>query len=215
MSDKKYTREEEKFNVISHAVGILMSCVVGGIFLRVALNGGDIYLIVSVLLYVLGVSSSYVFSTAYHACSPLSPAKQLLRKFDHAAIYWHIAGCYSPVTLVALRESGYWGWGLFVFVWLCAVVGTVLSLRRLKTHNRLETVCYVLMGMLVLVAFKPLMDAVPISVIAWLIAEGVCYVAGAVLYSFHRVKYMHSVFHVFVLLGDICHMLVVWYVLAK
>ena len=192
-----------------------MSCVVGGIFLRVALNGGDIYLIVSVLLYVLGVSSSYVFSTAYHACSPLSPAKQLLRKLDHAAIYWHIAGCYSPVTLVALRESGYWGWGLFVFVWLCAVVGTVLSLRRLKTHNRLETVCYVLMGMLVLVAFKPLMDAVPISVIAWLIAEGVCYVAGAVLYSFHRVKYMHSVFHVFVLLGDICHMLVVWYVLAK
>lgn len=215
MSDKKYTREEEKFNVISHTVGILMSCVVGGIFLRVALNGGDIYLIVSVLLYVLGVSSSYVFSTAYHACSPLSPAKQLLRKLDHAAIYWHIAGCYSPVTLVALRESGYWGWGLFVFVWLCAVVGTVLSLRRLKTHNRLETVCYVLMGMLVLVAFKPLMDAVPISVIAWLIAEGVCYVAGAVLYSFHRVKYMHSVFHVFVLLGDICHMLVVWYVLAK
>ncbi len=213
MSDKKYTKEEDRFNVISHAVGILMSCVAGGIFLRVALNSGDVYLIVSVLLYILGVSSSYVFSTAYHACSPFRPAKQLLRKFDHAAIYWHIAGCYSPVTLVALRESGYWGWGLFVFVWLCAVVGTILSLRRLKTHNRLETVCYVLMGMLVLVAFKPLMDVVPFSVIAWLIAEGVCYVTGAVLYSFHKVKFMHSVFHIFVLLGDICHMLVVWYVL--
>lgn len=213
MSDKRYTAEEEKFNVVSHAVGILMSCVVGGIFLCTALKGDDTCLIVSIILYIFGVASSYIFSTAYHACPSHSPTKRLLRKFDHAAIYWHIAGCYSPVTLVALRESGYWGWGLFVFVWLCAIVGTILSLRKLKTHNRLETVCYVLMGMLVLVAFKPLMDAVPISVIAWLVAEGVCYVTGAVLYSFHKVKYMHSVFHIFVLLGDMCHMLVVWHII--
>ena len=125
-----------------------------------------------------------------------------------------IAGSYSPITLIALRDSGYWGWGLFFFVWLCAIVGTIISLRKLKPHNRIETVCFVLMGLLVLVAFKPLLDAVSFSVVGWLIAEGVCYITGAVLYSFHKVKHMHSVFHIFVLLGTICHMVAVWKIIS-
>jgi hemolysin III len=156
---------------------------------------------------------SYIASTSYHACPAERPLKQTLRKFDHAAIYWHIAGSYSPITLVAMRDTGWWGWGLFIFVWLCATAGTILSMYKLKKHNKLETVCYVLMGMVVLVAFKPLLEAVSFSIVAWIIAEGVCYITGAVLYSFHKVKYIHTVFHFFVLLGTICHMIAVWYVI--
>lgn len=211
---KKYTKEEEKFNAISHSVGILIGCAVSTLFLGTALQYGDSLTVLSIVLYMFGMLSSYIFSTSYHACSPNRALKMKLRKFDHAAIYWHIAGSYSPITLVALRNSGYWGWGLFIVVWLCAIVGTIISLRGLKTHNRLETVCFVLMGMLVLIAFKPLLDAVDFSIIGWIIAEGVCYITGALLYSFHKVKHMHSVFHIFVLLGTICHMVAVWKIIS-
>ena len=211
---KKYTKEEEKFNAISHLIGIIIGCVVGALFLGKATLHGDSLIIISVILYIFGMLSSYIFSTSYHACSPEKPLKMKLRKFDHAAIYWHIAGSYSPITLVAMRYSGYWGWGLFIFVWLCAIAGTIISLRKLKPHNRVETACFVLMGMVVLVAFKPLLDVASFNIVGWIIAEGVCYVTGAILYSFHKVKHMHSVFHIFVLLGTICHMVAVWKIIS-
>ena len=211
---KKYTKEEEKFNAISHSIGILIGAIVGALFLATAIKGGDALEVFSIALYIFGTLASYIFSTSYHACSPEKALKQKLRKFDHAAIYWHIAGCYSPITLVAMRHSDYWGWGLFTFVWLCAIAGTIISLRKLKPHNRVETVCFVLMGMVVLVAFKPLLEAVPFNIVAWIIAEGVCYVTGAVLYSLHKIKHMHSVFHVFVLMGTICHMVAVWKIIT-
>ena len=157
--------------------------------------------------------SSYTFSTLYHACSPENKWRKTLRKLDHSAIYWHIAGSYSPITLIAMRDVGYWGWGIFAFCWLCAIVGTSLSLYSLKKHNLLETVCYVLMGLTIVVAMKQFYNAVPLRVFLWVVGEGVAYITGAVFYSFHKVKYIHTVFHFFVLLGSVCHMLAVWYVL--
>ena len=116
-------------------------------------------------------------------------------------------------VLVALREQGYWGWTLFCFVWLCAIVGTVMSFRKLKEHNNLETICYVLMGLVVLVAFKPLMDVVSPHAVGWIIGEGACYITGALFYSLNKRPYMHSVFHFFVLGGSVCHILAVWDIL--
>jgi hemolysin III len=114
---------------------------------------------------------------------------------------------------VALREQGYWGWTLFCFVWLCAIAGTILSFRKLKEHSNLETICYVLMGLVVLVAFKPLMDAVSPHAVGWIIGEGACYITGALFYSLNKRPYMHSVFHFFVLGGSVCHILAVWDIL--
>ena len=216
MSDdvKKYTVEEEKWNAISHSVGIVGGLVVGALFIReVVANGGDGWALASVLLYMFGMLSSYTFSTLYHACPPDNKWRRKLRKLDHAAIYWHIAGSYSPITLMAMRDTGYWGWGIFIFCWLCAIVGTSLSLYSLKKHNILETVCYVLMGLTILVATKQFYDAVALPVFLWVVGEGVAYITGAVFYSFHKVKYIHTVFHFFVLLGTICHMIAVWYVI--
>ena len=113
-----------------------------------------------------------------------------------------------------MRDIGYWGWGIFIFCWLCAIVGTSLSLYSLKKHNILETVCYVLMGLTILVATKQFYDAVALPVFLWVVGEGVAYITGAVFYSFHKVKYIHTVFHFFVLLGTMCHMIAMWHVIS-
>ena len=211
---KRYTVEEERWNTISHFVGIVVGIIVSAVFIKkVIINGGDAWDLASVLLYMFGMLSSYIFSTLYHACSPDSKWRKALRKLDHSAIYWHIAGSYSPITIIAMRDTGYWGWGIFIFCWVCAFVGTSLSLYSLKKHNILETVCYVLMGLTILVATKQFYDAVALPVFLWVVGEGVAYITGAVFYSFHKVKYIHTIFHFFVLLGTICHMIAMWYVI--
>lgn len=214
--EKKYSKGEERLNVISHAVGFVCALAVSVLFVgEVIAKGGDGWSLASMLLYAVGMLSSYAFSTAYHATRVGTSARRLLRKFDHAAIYWYIAGCYSPITLIAMRDTGYWGWGIFAFCWLCAIVGTLLCLRKQKKQNILETVCYVLMGLTILVAMKQFYNAVPLSAFLWVVGEGVAYIAGAVLYSIHKVKYAHAIFHFFVMLGTLCHMIAVWQVLQS
>ncbi len=205
-----YTRREENINTWSHAAGILLGVVVGVIFLVICAKKGYGWARAGVILYLVGMMGSYISSTVYHALPEHSKWKERLRKWDHAAIYWHIAGSYSPITLVALREDGLWGWGLFIFVWTCAVAGTITSFIRLKEHSNLETICFVAMGLSVLVAFKPLIDNVSTLAVSWIVAEGVCYITGAVFYSLNKRRYMHSVFHFFVLAGSICHIVAVW-----
>ena len=164
-------------------------------------------------LYLFGVVSSYAASVIYHAIPSVKiRVKAWARKFDHAAIYWHIAGSYSPLTLVAMRDGGESAWGvsIFSFVWFCAIAGTALSFREMKDQSYLETVCYVLMGLTILIAFKPFYDSCGLSIVLWVVGEGVAYIIGAVLYSFKKMPYIHSVFHLFVLLGDICHMVAIW-----
>ena len=118
--DKRYSKGEERLNVISHAVGFACALAVSVFFVgEVVDKGGDAWALASMLLYAVGMLSSYVFSTAYHATRVGTPARRLLRKLDHSAIYWYIAGCYSPVTLIAMRDVGNWGWGIFAFCWLC------------------------------------------------------------------------------------------------
>ena len=214
--EKKYSKGEERLNVISHAVGFVCALAVSVFFVgEVIAKGGDGWSLASMLLYAVGMLSSYAFSTAYHATRVGTSARRLLRKFDHAAIYWYIAGCYSPITLIAMRDIGYWGWGIFAFCWLCARVGTLLCLRKQKKQNILETVCYVLMGLTILVAMKQFYNAVSLSAFLWVVGEGVAYIAGAVLYSIHKVKYVHAIFHFFVMLGTLCHMIAVWQVMQS
>ena len=192
-----------------------MGVVFGIIFLVWCFQGDNNWARIGVILYLFGMLGSYVASTLYHSMKHHSKWKERLRRWDHAAIYWHIAGSYSPLTLIALREQGYWGWSLFIFVWTCAIAGTIVSFIHLKEHSNLETFCFIGMGLSVLVAFKPLMDSVSSAAVIWLIAEGVSYITGAVFYSLNKKKYMHSVFHFFVLAGSVCHIIAVWDVLME
>ena len=206
----RYTRNEENINTWSHAAGIGIGVVVGVIFLVMCAKQGLGWARLGVSLYLFGMLGSYISSTVYHALPRRSKWKERLRRWDHAAIYWHIAGSYSPITLVALRSDGWWGWGLFCFVWTCAVAGTIISFIHLKEHSNIETICFVGMGLSVLVAFKPLINNVSTAAVVWIIAEGVCYITGAAFYSLNKRRYMHSVFHFFVLAGSICHIVAVW-----
>lgn len=211
-----YTKKEERINIWSHAAGIALGIVVGVGFLVWCHRAGDGWATASVSLYLAGMLGSYVASTVYHALPQSWHAREVLRRFDHAAIYWHIAGSYSPITLIAMRDASFWGWGLFCFVWLCAIAGTVMSFTNLKEHSYVETACYVLMGLSVLVAFKPLMACVSSAAVVWLIAEGVMYITGAVFYAIGPNRpYAHSAFHFFVLAGSLCHIICVWDVLMQ
>ena len=211
-----YSLPEEILNSVTHGLGLVMGLAVG-IFFIIKGDISDSWLTTfSLALYLFGVCSSYAASTIYHSI-PASKerAKKMARKFDHAAIYWHIAGSYSPLTLIAIRNGGepVWAWVIFGFVWICALVGTGLSFRKMKVQSYLETTCYVLMGLTILVAFKPFYQTCGLPVVLWVIGEGIAYITGAVLYSFKKIPYIHSVFHVFVILGDICHMIATWKVI--
>lgn len=209
-----YSRKEEAANSLTHVAGILLGAIMGSIFVVRCVGSGDRWAVWSVGLYIFGMLSSYTASTVYHAL-PQGKAKAQLRKWDHAAIYWHIAGSYSPLTLIAMRNEGAWGIALFCFIWTAALAGTASSFIKLKKHSSFETVCYVLMGLSVTVAFGPLWRSAGAIATSWIIAEGVMFITGAVFYSLYKKPYMHTVFHVFVLLGSICHIVAVWHILGQ
>ena len=211
----RYTHKEELWNSWSHAGGIVMGVVFGVIFLWMSFRGDNPWARLGVCLYLFDMLSSYIASTVYHALPLRSKWRERFRHWDHAAIYWHIAGSYSPLTLVALLTQGYWGWSLFSFVWLCAIAGTIVSFVKLQEHSNIETFCFIGMGLSVLVAFKPLIDSVSTAAFVWIVAEGVCYITGALFYSLHKKPFMHSVFHFFVLAGSLCHIIAVWDVLME
>ncbi|NDV96183.1 hemolysin III family protein [Dysgonomonas sp. 521] len=213
---KYYTKGEETANTVSHAAGIVLGIVGGYILLSAAITSGNNWAVGSVVGYLFGMLASYVTSTCYHGCRH-EQRKELLRKFDHGAIYLHIAGTYVPFTLIVLRNEGVWGWGLFIFICLAAIAGLIMSFTKLKSHSNLETVCFVLMGCAILVAFKPLYDVLSgigrISALYWLIGGGAAYIVGALFYSWTKRRYMHTVFHLFVLMGSVCHIVAIYTIL--
>ena len=212
MNKKEYIRGEEIANATTHGFGILLGAVAGCWLLLKAIRCCDCWAVISVSIYIACMLFSYIASTFYHACRE-EKRKAILRKFDHAAIYFHIAGTYTFFTLTILRHAALWGWALFSVIWIAALTGSYISFRGKGIGNRIETVCYVAMGLVVFVAFKPLFDTLysmnTLIVLWYIIAGGVSYVLGAFLYSFKKIPYIHSVFHIFVVGGTIFHVLAI------
>ena len=198
LENKRYNNVEEWANTLSHGAGILLGVITGYFLLAKAAAGAEPkWAVACVTVYLFGMLSSYVSSTWYHGSRP-GKLKELLRKFDHGAIYLHIAGTYTPFTLLVMRHAGGWGWGIFSFVWLSAIVGFILSFKKLKEHSNLETCCYVALG--------------ATTAFLWLIGGGVSYIIGAVFYSLRK-PYMHATFHLFCLGGSIGHIIAIWLIL--
>lgn len=217
MRKRTYTQKEELANTLSHGLGLLLGAIAGYQLLSIAISSNDKWAIISVIAYLFGMLFSYLTSTWYHATSE-PKRKAILQKWDHAAIYFHIAGTYAPFTLLALRNQGLWGWVILSVVYVAAITGTFFSFKKLKEHSYIETICYVLMGCTILIALKPLYDSLvdiqKVNSLYWLIAGGVAYIIGAIFYSLTKLKYMHTVFHLFVLAGSICHIIAI-YILLK
>lgn len=200
-----FTPLEDRLNTLSHAAAILPGAA--AVVWLMALPGAaryGLWAVLGLLLYAFGMLGSYTCSALYHGAKTGTRRRNILRRLDHAAIYWHIAGSYSPILLTAMRTEGAWGWAFFTFIWACAAAGTAVSLRRLAEHSYIETACYVLMGLSILAAFPTLADATSLAVCLWIAAEGAMYITGAAFFSLRR-PYMHAVFHLFVLLGSACH----------
>ena len=211
--EKFYSTREEKANYLTHGAGLLMSIAATVLLLCKAMNVGDVWAILSYALFVQGMIACMASSTLYHFVQePVQKAR--LRHFDHASIYLLIAASYSPFTLILLREEQFWGWTLFLSVWLIALVGSVVSFRPLKRNSPIKTISYIAMGLIVLIAFNPLIKVIQatnsIEIIYWLVAGGVFYIVGAVIYATAKREFVHAIFHLFVLLGLASHIYSAW-----
>ena len=207
---KSYSQREEKANYLTHAFGVVMVVLAIIVLMHKAVDAGNGWAIVAFSIFGFGMLACMLSSAIYHyARQP--EIKSVLRHFDHANIYVLIASSYSPFTLILLRNEGLWGWGLFAFIWLTAFIGIGFNFGALKVNNHLKTASYVLMGMLVLIAIKPLIDVAQaadcLSVLYWLGAGGVFYIAGSIFYALAKHEFVHMAFHVFVLLGLACHII--------
>ena len=218
MNRKQYTQSEEIANATTHGVGILLGMAAGIWLLSKALFYGNLWAVSSVSIYVVCMLFSYTASTLYHACRA-EKRKIILRKLDHAAIYFHIAGTYTFFTLTILRNTAFWGWLIFCVVWIAALAGSYISFQGKGIGKRIETICYVVMGLVIFVAFKPLFDTLnsieALNVLWYIIAGGVSFILGAFLYTFKKIPYIHAIFHLFVIGGSFFHVLAIAVALEK
>ena len=216
MNDKKgikfYSPLEEKINVNTHAVGLVLSVIALALLVTRAIRQGGIWHIVSFSIFGVSLCVLYAASTFYHN-SKEPELRSKLRVFDHASIYVLIAGTYTPYTIVTL--NGLTGWVIFGISWGLAISGIILKLFFTGKYNFISTLMYVFMGWIIIFAIKPLSINLSSDGIFWLIAGGISYTLGAVIYSIKKIKFNHALFHIFVLIGSGCHFLSIYlYVLT-
>ena len=202
-----YPPLEEKINIVSHVVGLVLSVVALVLMVVRASLYGNAWHIVSVSIFGASLILLYAASAFYHGAKD-STVRSRLRVFDHATIYVLIAGTYTPFTLVTL--NGPVGWTIFGVSWAMAVAGVVLKLFYTGRYNVLSTLMYVFMGWIIMFAIKPLVNSLPTEGLYWLVAGGVAYTTGAIIYSIKQIRFNHAIFHVFVLLGSFCHFVTVY-----
>ena len=194
----------ERFNSITHLVGSVLALIGTSVLVTMAVRrGGGGTKIAAVAVYGAMLVVLYLSSTLYHSLRA-GPAKNLFHIFDHCAIYLLIAGTYTPFTLITLR--GAWGWWLFGIVWSLAIAGVAKDIFFHGRYRIVSMILYLLMGWLVVAAMGPLHRALPTPGIVWLAAGGVVYTLGIVFFAMsRRIPYTHGVWHLFVIVGSVCH----------
>jgi hemolysin III len=207
-SVKFYSPAEERINIASHALGLVLS-LIGLVLLVVHANAqGNILHVASCAIFGTSLVMLYATSTIYH--SARTPAfRHRLRVVDHAVIYVLIAGSYTPITLITM--GGATGWLMFGITWGMAFTGIILKLFFTGRFTLLSTFMYVFMGWIIVFAIEPLIDNLPTKGLIWLLSGGIAYTLGAVLYAIKKIKFNHAIFHIFVLLGSACHFITVYF----
>jgi channel protein, hemolysin III family len=198
----KYSLSEELISAISHGVGVILAIVAIILCIHASKDNGAIALF-STITYGTSLMILYLMSTLYHSLKP-NKAKKVFRIFDHCSIFLLIAGTYTPFCLLTLKGQA--GWILFAIIWACAITGIVLNSINLEKFDKASFVLYLIMGWSIVFNFKVLVEAISSTGLFLLIAGGLAYTLGAVIYLIgHKVKYMHSIWHFFVLGGSIIH----------
>ena len=199
-----YTKGEELFNTISHTAGAAFGIAALLTCLFVAVTTGDGWSIVSAAIYGASLILLYSMSSLYHGLRH-EMVKKVFQVIDHCTIYLLIAGTYTPVMLCSVRVvSPLWAWIIMGIVWGCSIVATVFTAIDLKRYAVFSMICYLGMGWSVILAIKPTMEALPLPALLWIVFGGISYTLGAILYGLgKKYRYMHSIFHMFVLIGSI------------
>jgi hemolysin III len=198
---------EELANALTHAAAAALA--IAGFFALVvpAARSGDLSKATSLGVYSASLVLLYLISTSYHQCRP-GKWKRALRIADHSAIYVLIAGTYTPFMVTFLK--GYWGQSIMAALWTIAVLGTVLKVFFVGRFRLFSTLLYVAMGWTAAIAAKPISTHVPPGCVALLIAGGVAYTSGVIFYQWHRLRYHHAIWHLFVVAGSAIHFLAAW-----
>lgn len=197
------TPAEELASVITHGLAAIAAAVLFvGVITR-AVAERDAWRVASAVVYALGMVALFAISAIYHAHPVDHAHKRRWRSADHAAIYLLIAATYTPVLLVAVR--GPWGWGLFAFLWIAAVVGVWLKVTAVDRNAVWSTLTYVLMGWAGVVAIRPLYLALGPVGFAWILAGGLLYTVGVAFYAWDRLPFNHAIWHCFVAAASACH----------
>ena len=211
-----YTRGEDIFNMVSHIVGgglgliALMTCVL------IAAVHDNNWGVLSGLIYGLTMILLYTMSSIYHGLRNPTTAKKIFQIIDHCSVYLLIAGSYTPFALCTFREyDSALGWGLFALIWCMAIIGIVLKSIDLRRFRVIGMICYIVMGWCVIFAFPVLVNLMEFPGLLLLVSGGVAYTVGVIFFGLGiKHKYMHSIFHLFIVLGSLLHfMCIVMYVM--
>ena len=202
-----YTRGEENFNMTSHIVGAgfgIVALVLCVVFSAIHKNG---YAVVSSVVYGITMILLYTMSSIYHGLKPKRKAKKVFQILDHCSIFLLIAGSYTPFCLVSFREyNSTLGWTIFGIIWFMAILGIVLNSIDIKKFRVFSMICYLGMGWCIIFTANLLPKLLGIPGVILLVLGGIAYSIGAILYGIGRKKkYIHSVFHLFIVLGSILH----------
>lgn len=210
-----YTKGEEIFNMVTHIVGGALGIAYLVLCVIYAATHSDPYAVVSSAIYGASVVVLFSVSSIYHGLHP-SKGKKVMQVLDHCVIYFMIAGTYTPITLCALREnSPALGWTVFGVVWGMSAFAALLNAIDLKKYKVFSIISYLAIGWCVVFTVKPVYESIGFEGFFWLLAGGVLYTVGAILYMLgHKKRYIHSVFHIFIDLASVCHFIcILFYVL--
>lgn len=214
LSERKlpfYTKGEEIFNMVSHIVGGAVGIAALALCVIFAALHKNVYGVVGSAIYGASMIILYTMSSIYHGLKPELMAKKVFQVIDHCSIFLLIAGTYTPITLSALRAANpALGWIIFGVIWVAAALGITLNAIDIKKFKTFSAICYLIMGWCIIFAWKQTVAALGFGGIALLLAGGISYTIGALFYYFlKKKKYMHSVFHLFVVIGSILHFLAI------
>ena len=198
----KYTLGEEITNSITHGLGVLFGVTILVLTIIMAAHNHNAVGVVAASIYGVSMIVMFLMSCLYHAMSPRIGAKKVFRVIDHCDIYLFIAGSYTPFCISLI--GGATGWTLFGIIWGCAILGVLLNSINLEKFKYISIALYLIMGWMVIISFNSLYNAIPTKGLMLLLTGGIIYTLGAILYGLgKKVRYMHSVFHLFVLAGCI------------
>ena len=203
--DAHQSRGEEIANVLSHGIGLVAILGAAPFLMAAAWRRGAFGSILGAALFVGSAALLYLSSTLYHAAP--AQRKGFFRMLDHLAIFFLIAGTYTPFALGPLK--GTFGWAVFALVWLMAFIGVLFKVLARFRFPYVSTAMYIGMGWLAVFIIRPLATHVAPAGLMWLVAGGLAYTAGVLFYHWERMKFAHFIWHLFVLAGTACHFVAV------